>query len=181
MKTMTKRENAIKMYNQPSDEELIRLYLSLEEQTEETERINKLFEAKDTLQELINWEIQKLPKRITESCKDEEESLSEQEITRLWEQFESQKAVLRGFFMERVLPFFPGLAENVTPTILVEEVIQYLVEYPLEWVYSFVDATVSESDFSELMQELEDRYHKYEDLRDGLIEAEMRKVEGELP
>lgn len=168
------------MYNQPSDEELLRLYLSLEEESEDTKRISRLFKVKDSLQEAIDEEIQKLPKRITESYKDKEESLSEQEITQLWEQFESQKAALRGFFMERVLPFFPGLAENVTPTILVEEVIQYLVEYPLEWVYSFVDATISESEFSELMQELEDRYHKYEDLRDGIIEAEMQKVEGDL-
>lgn len=168
------------MHNQPSDEELIRLYLSLEEQTEDTERINKLFEAKDTLQELINWEIQKLPERITKSYQDEEETLSEQDISQLWEQFESQKAVLRSFYMERVLPVFPGLAENFTPTILVEEVIQYLVEYPSEWVYSFVDAMVSESDFDDLMQELQDRYHKYEDLRDGLIELEMQKVEGDL-
>ena len=168
------------MHNQPSDEELIRLYLSLEEQTEDTELINKLFEAKDTLQELIDWEIQKLPERITKSYQDEEVSLSEQDISQLWEQFESQKAVLRSFYMERILPVFPGLAENVTPTILVEEVIQYLVEYPSEWVFSFVDATVSESDFDELMQELQDRYHRYEDLRDGIIELEMQQVEGDL-
>lgn len=168
------------MHNQPSDEELLRLYLSLEEETEDTKRINRLFAVKDSLQEAIDEEIQKLPKRITESYQDEEEVLSEQEVAQLWEQFESQKAVLRSFYMERVLPVFPGLAENVTPTILIEEVIQYLVEYPSEWVYSFVDAMVSASDFDDLMQELQDRYHKYEDLRDGLIELEMQKVEGDL-
>lgn len=179
MKTMTKRENAIKMYNQPSDEELLRLYLSLEEETEDTKRINRLFKVKDSLQEAIDEEIQKLPKSIIESEKEEDLPLSEEDIASLWEQFEQKKAGLRNFYMERVLPVLPDL-ENVTSSILIEEVIQYLVEYPFDWIYSFVDSMVSESDLEELLQELEDRYYKYEDLRDGIIEAEMRKVEGDL-
>lgn len=169
----------LNMYNQPSDEELLRLYLSLEEESEETKRINRLFAVKDSLQEAIDEEIKKLPKSIIESHKEEETPLSDEDITQLWEQFEQKKAGLRNFYMERVLPVLPDL-ENVTPNILIEEVIQYLVEYPLDWIYSFVDSTVSKDDLEELLQELEDRYYKYEDLRDGLIELEMRKVEGEL-
>lgn len=168
------------MFNQPSDEELLRLYLSLEEETEETKRINRLFAVKDSLQEAIDEEINKLPKSIVESQKEEEPPLSDENIIQLWEQFEQKKAGLRSFYMERVLPILPDL-ENVTPNILIEEVIQYLVEYPFDWIYSFVDSMVSKDDLEELLQELEDKYYKYEDLRDGLIELEMRKVEGELP
>ncbi len=179
MKKAITKENGIKMYNQPSDEELLRLYLSLEEETEDTKRINRLFKVKDSLQEAIDEEIKKLPKSIIESHKEEEAPLSDEDILGLWEQFEQKKAGLRNFYMERVLLVLPDL-ENVTPSILIEEVIQYLVEYPFDWIYSFVDSTVSKDDLEELLQELEDRYYKYEDLRDGLIELEMRKVEGEL-
>lgn len=168
------------MFNQPSDEELLRLYLSLEEESEETRRINRLFAVKDSLQEAIDEEIKKLPKSIIESHKEEEAPLNDEDVLGLWEQFEQKKAGLRNFYMERVLPVLPDL-ENVTPSILIEEVIQYLVEYPFDWIYSFVDSTVSKDDLEELLQELENRYYKYEDLRDGLIELEMRKVEGELP